>query len=66
MALSAAEIETAIKVITGGAQEYELNGRHYVFADLKDLEDMRQKALAAERAANGTMFQRVRFGTVGR
>lgn len=61
MALSVAQIDAAITAINAGGQEYRIGDRSFRRADLEDLIQLRKDAIAGERMAAGSMFQRVRF-----
>jgi len=64
MALTVAQIDLAIAAINAGGQEYTEGDFTFRRGDLDDLRKMRLAAVAQERAAGQTIFQRVRFGKV--
>lgn len=64
MSLTVTEIDAAITAINAGGQEYRIGDRSFRRADMEALIKLRKDAIAGERMAGGTMFQRVRFGGV--
>lgn len=65
MALTVAAIDAAIAAVNSAGQEYTIGDRSFTRADLETLRKMRLDAIATERAASKSIFQRVRFVKVG-
>lgn len=65
MSLTVAQIDAEITKITSAGQRYQQGDFEFERARLADLLVARKAAVAQERVTNKTMFQRVRFGTVG-
>lgn len=64
MSLRVSQIDAAILAVNTAGQSYVIGDREFRRADLEALRKMRLDAIATERSAGKTMFQRVRFGTV--
>lgn len=65
MALTVAAIDAAIAAINAGGQSYVIGDREFRRGDLEALLQARKDAIASARNTAKTIFQRVRFGTVG-
>jgi len=65
MALTVAQIDAAISAVNNGGQEYTIGDTTFKRGDLETLRQLRKDAIATERSAAKTIFQRVRFGKVG-
>jgi len=62
MALTVAQIDAAIAAINSAGQSYIIGDREFHRADIEALRKMRLDAIATERSAGKSMFQRVRMG----